>query len=54
MSNIDLGSELMNITIEKIENGYFISLKDSSYRTKDYAFVTLDEALEKVKEVYGR
>ena len=50
----------MRVTIEKIENGYVVSVpaRDDkgnfiSYEFLDYAYSTLDKAIEKVKEVYG-
>lgn len=44
---------ILSISIEKIENAFSLSIRDTNYRDKDYAFFTLDEVLNKVKEVYG-
>lgn len=45
--------KVIYVTVTKLENAFSLSIRDSSYRDKQYAFFTLDEALNKVKEVYG-
>lgn len=51
----------MKIRIEKVENGFVVCVpvKDeitkeyTDYDTVDYVYLTLEEVIEKVQEVYG-